>query len=282
EEGLFYGCERLSSVTFPVGLTSIGESAFFRCQNLNEISLPIGLTSIGDLAFSGCISLADVELPLGLTSVGDRAFSKCENLRRIKIPVSVTAIGEWAFEGSDDLRIYGYTYSYAEEYANVYSIPFFSLGEAFILPMPGSGCMIDLENGLIWGLATGLRVEELMTDFLRLMPGFEFQFKGKGVGTGLILDIIDPSAAHGSGVVASFTIVIFGDLNGDGAIDSNDSGVLTDYENFLITWDEDDDAAFLMAADVNGDGVLDSGDAGLLTDCENFLVNVNQVTGLAA
>ena len=41
------GCTGLTSVTFPEGLTSIGERAFYECTGLTSVTFPEGLTSIG-------------------------------------------------------------------------------------------------------------------------------------------------------------------------------------------------------------------------------------------
>ena len=81
---------------------------------------------------------------------------------------------------------------------------------------------------------------------------------------------------------ATYTIVIYGDINGDGNIDSIDAGHLADYENGFVTWDAQSDAAYLKAADLNGDGSIDSIDAGIVADAENYLSNINQSTGLAS
>ncbi len=57
---------------------------------------------------------------------------------------------------------------------------------------------------------------------------------------------------------------------------------MADYENFLLDWDPVQDAALLRAGDVNGDGVVDSMDSAIIVDYENYLVDINQVTGLTA
>ena len=48
----FYGCKGLTSVTFPKGLTSIGEGAFSGCTGLTSVTFPEGLTSIGEWTHS--------------------------------------------------------------------------------------------------------------------------------------------------------------------------------------------------------------------------------------
>ncbi|HPS56267.1 MAG TPA: dockerin type I domain-containing protein, partial [Sedimentisphaerales bacterium] len=86
---------------------------------------------------------------------------------------------------------------------------------------------------------------------------------------------------RGEDIVDSYTLVLFGDLNGDGNVDTADAGLIVDYENFLVEWDPAQDAAYLKAADLNGDGNVDTADAGLIVDVENFLLTIDQTTGLA-
>ena len=77
----------------------------------------------------------------------------------------------------------------------------------------------------------------------------------------------------------SFTVVIFGDVNGDSNIDSIDAGLMVDHENYMVTWDKVTDAAKYKAGDLNGDGNVDIIDAGIAVDYQNYMVNINQTTG---
>lgn len=98
-----------------------------------------------------------------------------------------------------------------------------------------------------------------------------------GPGTGATVDLLD-SAMN---IIETFTVVIYGDLNGDANVDSTDAGILVDRENFIEPWNPVTQACFIKAADVNGDGNIDSIDAGLFADCENYLSIIDQTTGLA-
>lgn len=50
----FDGCTRLTSITIPNSVTSIGESAFSGCINLTSVTIPNSVTTIGAYAFSAC------------------------------------------------------------------------------------------------------------------------------------------------------------------------------------------------------------------------------------
>ena len=55
------------------------------------------------------------------------AFASCTNLTRITIPDSVTSMGQSVFSECDGLTIRGYAGSFAQKYAENYSIPFADL-----------------------------------------------------------------------------------------------------------------------------------------------------------
>ena len=76
-EKAFYDCSRLTSLTLPVGITSIGYDAFAYCSGLTSLTLPAGITSIGEYAFYGCSGLTSLTLPAGITSIGEYAFIFC-------------------------------------------------------------------------------------------------------------------------------------------------------------------------------------------------------------
>ena len=99
-EKAFYDCSRLTSLTLPVGITSIGYDAFAYCSGLTSLNLPAGITSIGEYAFYGCSGLTSLTLPAGITSIGEFAFSYCSGLTSIYVYAEkVPRIGRYAFEG---------------------------------------------------------------------------------------------------------------------------------------------------------------------------------------
>ena len=99
----FYGCSSLTGLVLPEGVTSIGESAFSGCSSLTSMIIPEGVTSIADYTFNGCTNLASITLPEGIESIGKRAFSGCKVLATVDIPSTVTTIGSYAFYGCDAL-----------------------------------------------------------------------------------------------------------------------------------------------------------------------------------
>ena len=99
----FAYCSGLTSLTLPAGITSIGEYAFYGCSGLTSLTLPDGITSIGSRAFYGCSGLTSLTLPAGITSIGDDTFYGCSGLTSLTLPAGITSIGEYAFSGCSGL-----------------------------------------------------------------------------------------------------------------------------------------------------------------------------------
>ena len=97
------GNSKLSSVSLPSTILTIGNSAFWGCSGLTSITIPNSVTSIGNWAFQGCSGLTSITIPNTVTSIGGCAFLWCDNLTSITIPNSVIIIGEWAFNGCSGL-----------------------------------------------------------------------------------------------------------------------------------------------------------------------------------
>jgi len=136
---IFYYCNKLTSITIPNSVTSIGNWAFSECSGLKKVIvkdiaawcgikfgnflsnplsyakhiysdedteitnliIPNSVTSIGSSAFRSCSGLTSITIPNSVTSIGYNAFSGCSGLTSVTIPNSVTSIGEGAFYGVD-------------------------------------------------------------------------------------------------------------------------------------------------------------------------------------
>lgn len=129
-EWAFYGCSSITRMIIPEGVTSIGGHAFQNCSGLTSVSIPIGVTSINDYTFGYCDKLSNVTIPDGVTSIGTGAFRNCEMMSRVTIPDSVKIIGEYAFyscnmntviigNGVTNIGLYAFTWC-----SNLYNIEF--------------------------------------------------------------------------------------------------------------------------------------------------------------
>lgn len=96
-DAAFYLCGNLTKITFPEGLTKVGNYAFMKCENLNNFTLPNTLNAIGSDAFSYCDSLTAVTIPKNVKSIGDYAFfSLSSNISKIIVlrPESELQLGK--------------------------------------------------------------------------------------------------------------------------------------------------------------------------------------------
>ena len=104
-----YNMKKISSVTIPAAVSSIGADAFYGCSMLTQITLPNSVTTIGSYAFGFCTALTEAHLPEGITSLPSSLFEGCTALPSISIPASVNGIGQDAFYNCTALQsIYNY------------------------------------------------------------------------------------------------------------------------------------------------------------------------------
>ena len=99
----FQGCANLTSVTIPSSVNSWGSSMFKNCTSLKTVSLPSNLTFITQEMFYGCTSLTSAPLPANVTSIGNSAFYNCTGLTALTIPEKLNSIGSSAFYGCSNI-----------------------------------------------------------------------------------------------------------------------------------------------------------------------------------
>lgn len=89
--------EKITSLSLPDGLTSIGELAFYDCTMLNSVTIPSSVTEVGQLAFCQCCSISIIKFNEGLVSIGRSAFELCESLTDLRLPTTLKEICYNAF-----------------------------------------------------------------------------------------------------------------------------------------------------------------------------------------
>ena len=88
---------KLTSITIPENITSIGRCAFSGCDTLTSITIPDSVTSIGSSAFENCSGLTSIVIPDSVTSIDHWAFQYCTGLTSATIGNGVKSISRYAF-----------------------------------------------------------------------------------------------------------------------------------------------------------------------------------------
>ena len=130
--------------------------------------------------------------------------------------------------------------------------------------------IIDLEESLIYGLDVGLTS---ISDYIDLVDDsctLEYDTLTGEIGTGTITNVV-----RNGEIIDSYTVVIFGDIDGNGWYDANDAFIVNMIACGLISADRLSEAE-RAAADCNHDGVIDELDFELLINASVLLDDVDQ------
>lgn len=80
----------IKSIVLPEGMTTIGTRAFYGLAKITQVTIPSSVESIGDYAFNSCSELATVKLgtnsstaPCSITSIASGAFGSCPNITKV-------------------------------------------------------------------------------------------------------------------------------------------------------------------------------------------------------
>lgn len=131
----------------------------------------------------------------------------------------------------------------------------------------GSEAVIDKENGFIYGLEEGVKGIE---DYIHYDHcTVQITESESGFGTGTKVEVMVKGVA-----VETYYIVIFGDLTGDGFVDSFDAAVLASVANFETEIEAG--SAVEFAADLNKDEFVDSFDMAIITAAANSEITISQ------
>ena len=95
----FFG-KKLTSVTLPNNIESIGFAAFAGCYQLRSVTLPASLVAIDDYAFAGS-ALTSVNVPATVQVMGKGVFARCESLTSATIDAA--HVGDFTFLGATSL-----------------------------------------------------------------------------------------------------------------------------------------------------------------------------------
>lgn len=114
----FRGCVRLEKVIIPGSASYLGTHAFAMCSSLKSVTIADSDQTFEDPAddirlieenvFKGCSALTEIRLPEELTLLARRLFDACSALTEITIPARMEAIDEASFAGCTSLKTIRY------------------------------------------------------------------------------------------------------------------------------------------------------------------------------
>ena len=134
-----------------------------------------------------------------------------------------------------------------------------------------SQAVIDKDRMFVYGFDVGMgTTAELKQKVVASGSGtIKVVYTDYGLGTGAKINVLSDNT-----VVKSYTIIIFGDVNGDAVIDTNDSSDVLSAASGLKDYEDD---CIIMAADLNGDGSVDTMDSGIIFSVASAIIDLDQV-----
>ncbi|MDD3174085.1 MAG: leucine-rich repeat domain-containing protein [Herbinix sp.] len=109
----FSGFTYLQTVSLPSTLQTIGEYAFYNCTGFSSFAFPDNIKEIKRSAFEGCATLSTPNFPNELEIIGAYAFSGCTGITTLELPDTITTIGYRAFENCTGLVNVNYPMSWS-------------------------------------------------------------------------------------------------------------------------------------------------------------------------
>lgn len=138
----------------------------------------------------------------------------------------------------------------------------------------GATTVIDAEKNFIYGLKEMITKEELDGTYLDVIGNGHLEYDYSGyIGTGDTVRLVDDSTGE---TVATYTIIIFGDLNGDGMVNNQDVTIAKAMNAGTLNYSMTDAAAF--ASDLFEDGGINNSDITIMKNMQSGLIILDQAT----
>lgn len=142
---------------------------------------------------------------------------------------------------------------------------------AYLHPKTDATTVVNNKLKLIYGLKQGITKSELLNQYIEANDGVDIVVSNK-IGTGVKLNVYDSSSGD---KIDTYTILIIGDVDGDGYYNGIDSVIVKCLSNSLLSKNLLKEE-FLLAADCNKDGQIDGSDSESLENAGLFLEDIDQ------
>ncbi len=148
-----------------------------------------------------------------------------------------------------------------------------ALTPEYLVAAEGTTTVIDSREMLIYGIAPA---HLALTDFVVATSSYtaslEYAYEGApAIGTGAKVHILSQGE-----VVATYTVLLYGDLNGDGAINDSDDDIIWSYLDGELVDGFEEGSLLFKAADLNRDGIVDADDEAILYEYVYMSGNIDQ------
>jgi len=112
-----------SNVNIMARIEDIPEGAFRSCKKLTYVSLPDSIKTIGKKAFYNCENLTEIQLcgEAHLYFIGVSAFERCSHLKELKNLVACDYIFDYAFANTDCFKSVNFKFTKTYQKAFIYS-----------------------------------------------------------------------------------------------------------------------------------------------------------------
>lgn len=260
----FKGCEKLTEITISENVENIGDSAFEGCISLEKIKLPDKYIETNSNAFYNTGFYNDSEnwennaLYVNNILIDTRDSNDVVEVKKgtkyiigtslgnndVYIPADVVAISKNAFD-SENVTIFGYSDTYAQEYALTRSISFVAIDSLSKGDVNFDNKLDAEDYKILCEIATTGR----KTSFIEKIIGDMDDDGAIDSIDVIILDLMLNNMAPSR---------LKGDVNGDNRVDTTDYELLV---KIVSTSEKITDNVMFIRADINEDGVVDSFDA---------------------
>ncbi len=292
--GAFEGNSTVEHIEIAKSVNVIYNNAFKNCSALKSVYIPQSVTSIGATAFNGC---DDVTIWCYAGSYADE-YAQTHNIDVEYITLSIDNSIIYLAPNEQTKVTYSLNTHLADNMSVVWestdktivtvdsfgNIKGIKAGTAVVVVASKDGTMrdycvvkvvgiealsslsIDFDSGIISGLYSNTK----SLDGLITMTDSSCNLSYTTLGTDSIVYV-----ERDNEIVDAYTILIYGDVNGDSWYDGQDAIIVDCLANGMLTKDDVGEAVY-MAADCNHDGVIDGLDVALLNQAGTLLANVDQ------
>ncbi len=292
--GAFENNGTIEKVEIASGVNRIYNNAFKNCSELKTAIIPQSVTSIGVTAFDGC---DDVTIWCYAGSYADD-YAQSHNIAVEYITLDIDK--DVIYLTPDELM--SVTYSLNTPLMGSVGVEWESTNKS-IVTVDSTGAIKGVRAGT--AVITATTKDGDLRDYcvvkvvgIEALSSVKIDYNS-GIITGInsnttsldgLVGITDSSCnlnyttlgtdsvvyvERDSEIVDAYTILIYGDVNGDGWYDGMDAMIVSCLANGMLTQDDVSEAVY-MAADCNHDGVIDAFDVALLEQAGLLLANVDQ------